>query len=136
MWNVHQKISCRILEITLPQRGVLFEYVHTYNSEGFANSVVLLAPRCNCNFLHMYILSFINFYGLLQILQWMVLLNLFYSSILVLGRTQFKGLQFGIFGWYWRVHSSVLIDEPGFGKVRSSVFPDYGPGQAWLLGGV
>ena len=46
----------------------------------------------------------------------------------MLGQTQFVGSEFG-----W-ICSLVLEDEPGFGKVRSSVFPDLGLGSAhfWL----
>ena len=42
--------------------------------------------------------------------------------------------EFGIFGVFRWVCSLVLVDEPGFGKVRSSVFPDLGLGSAhtWL----
>ena len=36
------------------------------------------------------------------------------------------GSEFGIFGWFRWVHSSFLVDEPGFGRVQSSVFPDLG----------
>ena len=42
----------------------------------------------------------------------------------MLSRTQFVGSRFG-----W-VHSSVLVDELGFGSVRSLVFPDLGLGSA------
>jgi hypothetical protein len=41
---------------------------------------------------------------------------------------------------FWRfrwVRSSILVDEPGFGMVRSSVFPDLGLGSKFrLFGGV
>ena len=40
------------------------------------------------------------------------------------------GSKFGIFGGFGWVRSSVLVDEPGFGRVRSSVFPDLGLGLA------
>ena len=41
-------------------------------------------------------------------------------NVLVLGRTQFVGLEFGIFGGFGWVRSSVLVGELGFGRVRSS----------------
>ena len=41
---------------------------------------------------------------------------------LVLGRTQFVGSKFG-----W-VHNSILVDKPGFRRVRSPVFPNLGLG--------
>ena len=49
-------------------------------------------------------------------------------------QTHFMGSEFEIFVGFWWVHSSVLVDEPGFRKVRSSVFPDLGPDLAhfWL----
>ena len=50
--------------------------------------------------------------------------------IIVLSRTQFVGSEFGIFEGFGRVHSSVLVGELGFGRVRSSVFPDLGQGSA------
>ena len=40
---------------------------------------------------------------------------------LVLGRTQFVGSEFGIFGGLGWVCSSVLVGELGFGRVRSSL---------------
>ena len=40
--------------------------------------------------------------------------------ILVLGRTQFVGSEFGIFGGFGWVRSSVLVGKLGFGRVRSS----------------
>ena len=43
---------------------------------------------------------------------------------LVKGRTLFIGSEFGIFGGFGWVCSSVLVDEPGFGRVRSSVFTE------------
>ena len=49
---------------------------------------------------------------------------------LVLSQTQFVGSEFGIFGGFGWVRSSVLVNEPGFGRVRSSVFPDFGLGSA------
>ena len=42
------------------------------------------------------------------------------------------GSEFGIFGGFRWVCSSVLVDEPGLGKVQSSVFPDLGLGSAWF----
>ena len=44
------------------------------------------------------------------------------------------GLKFRIFGGLRWVGSSVLVDEPGFGWVHNSVFPDLGLGSAcfWL----
>ena len=42
----------------------------------------------------------------------------------------FVGSEFGIFGGFGWVRSSILVDKPGFGKVRSSVFPDLGLGSA------
>ena len=33
---------------------------------------------------------------------------------LVLGQTQFVGSKFGIFGGFGWVHSSILVDGPGF----------------------
>ena len=48
----------------------------------------------------------------------------------MLGRTQFVGLKFGIFGGFGWVRSSILVDEPGFRRVRISVFPDLGLGLA------
>ena len=44
------------------------------------------------------------------------------------------GLKFGIFGGFKWVHSSISVDEPGFGRVQSLVFPDLGLGLAhfWL----
>ena len=40
--------------------------------------------------------------------------------ILVLGRTQFVGSEFGNFGGFKWVRSSILVGEPGFERVRSS----------------
>ena len=48
---------------------------------------------------------------------WQVFTN---SQELVLGRTQFVGSEFGIFGGFGWVRSSVLVGELGFGRVRSS----------------
>ena len=42
------------------------------------------------------------------------------------------GSKFGIFGGFGWVHSSVLVDEPGFGGVQRSVLPDLGLGTAWF----
>ena len=39
-------------------------------------------------------------------------------------------LEFGIFGGFGWVHSLVLVDEPGFGRVLSSVFQDLDLGSA------
>ena len=49
-------------------------------------------------------------------------------SQLVLGRTQFVGSEFGIFGGFGWVCSSVLVGKPGFGRVRSS---DLEFGELW-----
>ena len=46
----------------------------------------------------------------------------------MLGRTQFVGSEFGIFGGFGWVRSSVLVGEPGFGRVRSS---DLRFGESW-----
>ena len=46
----------------------------------------------------------------------------------VLGRTQFVGSEFGIFGGFGWVRSSVLVGKPGFGRVRSS---DLEFGELW-----
>ena len=45
-----------------------------------------------------------------------------------MGRTQFMGSEFGIFGGFGWVCISVLVDEPGFGRVQSLVFSGFGPG--------
>ena len=37
--------------------------------------------------------------------------------LVVLGQTQFLGSEFGIFGGFGWVHSSVLVGEPGFERV-------------------
>ena len=50
----------------------------------------------------------------------------------MLGQTQFVGLEFGIFGGFRWVRSSIWVDEPGFGRVRSSVFPDLGLGSTYF----
>ena len=42
-------------------------------------------------------------------------------SLVVLGRILFAGSEFEIFGDFGRVCSSVLVSEPGFGRVQSSV---------------
>ena len=36
------------------------------------------------------------------------------------------GAEIAIFGGFGWVHSSVLVDEPGLGRVRSLFFPDLG----------
>ena len=46
----------------------------------------------------------------------------------MLGRTQFVGSEFGIFGGFGWVRSSVLVGKPGFGRVRSS---DLEFGELW-----
>ena len=46
----------------------------------------------------------------------------------MLGRTQFVGSEFGIFGGFGWVCSSVLVGKPGFGRVRSS---DLEFGELW-----
>ena len=51
-----------------------------------------------------------------------------YRKRLVLGRTQFVGSEFGIFGGFGWVRSSVLVGKPGFGRVRSS---DLEFGELW-----
>ena len=48
----------------------------------------------------------------------------------MLGRTQFVGSEFGIFGGFGWVRSSVLVGEPGFGRVLSLFFLDLGLGLA------
>ena len=45
-------------------------------------------------------------------------------------RNQFEGSKFGIFRGFGWVHSSILVDESGFGRVRNSVFPDLGLSSA------
>ena len=40
------------------------------------------------------------------------------------------GSEFGIFGGLMWVHSSVLVDEPGLGRVRILVFPNLDLGLA------
>ena len=40
------------------------------------------------------------------------------------------GSEFGIFGGFRWVHSSVLVDAPGFGRVRSPIIMDLGLGLA------
>ena len=57
-----------------------------------------------------------------------VLLELL-SYILVLGWIQFMGLGIRIFGGFGWVCSSVLVDEPGFGMVRSSIFRIWNPSK-------
>ena len=42
------------------------------------------------------------------------------DSGVVLGRTQFVGSEFGNFGGFEWVRSSILVGEPGFERVRSS----------------
>ena len=49
---------------------------------------------------------------------------------LVLGRTQFMSSKFAMFGGFWWVCSSILVDEPGLRMVHSSVFSDLGLGSA------
>ena len=44
--------------------------------------------------------------------------------------TQFVGLAFGIFGEFGWVRSLVLVYEPEFGRIQSTVFPDLGLGLA------
>ena len=39
---------------------------------------------------------------------------------------------FGVWN-FWRVRSLVLVDEPGFRRVRSLVFPNFGPGFGSFL---
>ena len=51
---------------------------------------------------------------------------------LVLGRTQFMGSKFGIFGGFGWVRSLISAVEPGFGRVRNSVFPDLGLGSTYI----
>ena len=46
----------------------------------------------------------------------------------MLGRTQFVGSEFGIYGGVRWVRSSVLVGKPGFGRVRSS---DLEFGELW-----
>ena len=49
---------------------------------------------------------------------------------LVLGQTQFVGSDFGIFGEFGWVHSSVLVDKLGFGRFG---FSGFGPGFGLFL---
>ena len=51
----------------------------------------------------------------------------------MLGQTWFVGSEFGIFGGLGWVYSSILVDESGFGRVRSSVFPDFDLGLSRFL---
>ena len=58
--------------------------------------------------------------------------NNYFSSVLV--RTQFVGSELRIWKDSGGSYSSVSVDEPGFRRVWSSVFPDLGLGSAhfWL----
>ena len=56
----------------------------------------------------------------------------FGPSRVVLGRTQFVGSKFGIFGGFGWVRSSIWVDEPGFRRVRSSVFPNLVLGLTYI----
>ena len=51
---------------------------------------------------------------------------------IVLGRKKFVGLKVRIFGGFRWVCNSVLVDEPGFGRDRSLVFPNLGLGLAYF----
>ena len=42
------------------------------------------------------------------------------------------GSEFGNFGGFKWVRSSILVDEPGFGRVRSSIWLDLGLGSAYF----
>ena len=42
------------------------------------------------------------------------------------------GSKIGIFGGFEWVRNSIWVDEPGFGRVRSSVFPDLGLGSTYI----
>ena len=55
---------------------------------------------------------------------------LVFVYLVVLGQTQFVGSEFGMFGGFGWVCSSVLVGKLGFGRVRSLVFPDLGLGSA------
>ena len=47
----------------------------------------------------------------------LIILSFFSKMFIVVG---FVGSEFGIFGGFGWVRSSVLVGEPGFGRVRSS----------------
>ena len=51
-------------------------------------------------------------------------------SKLAVGRTQFVDSKFGSFGGFGRVHSLILVVEPGFRRDRILVFMDLGLGLA------
>ena len=73
--------------------------------------------------------------------QWKGILDLYKTDFnechglcryrLVLGWTQFVGLEFGIFGGFGWVHSLVLVGEPGFRRVQSSDL-GFGKPNFWL----
>ena len=50
---------------------------------------------------------------------------------LVMGQTQFVCSEFGIFVGFMWVRSSVLLDEPGLGRVQSLGFSDFGLDSAF-----
>ena len=66
----------------------------------------------------MYVLDFLSdvYISRLWILRSVVLCRF----RLVLGRTQFVGSEFGNFGGFEWVRSSILVGEPGFERVQSS----------------
>ena len=51
-------------------------------------------------------------------------------QLVMLGRIQFVGLKFGIFGGFEWVRSSIMVDKPGFRRVQRSVFLELGLGLA------
>ena len=51
------------------------------------------------------------------------------TVILVFGGTQFVGSKFGIFGGFWWVRSSILVDKPELGRVLKFGLSGFGP---WL----
>ena len=55
----------------------------------------------------------------------LIILSFFSKMFIVVG---FVGSEFGIFGGFGWVRSSVLVGEPGFGRVRSS---DLEFGEPW-----
>ena len=65
--------------------------------------------------------------------QWL-LQNTTRKDLVPLDRIQFVDSEFRIFGGFGWVYSSIMVDEPVLGRVRSSVFQDLGLGSAhfWL----
>ena len=68
-------------------------------------------------FLSIYSCHLDNLYGLKNINQ--IQYQYYIQCSVVLGRTQFVGSEFGIFGGFGWVCSSVLVGELGFGRVQS-----------------